>query len=116
MTRSDEVDRLLEVITVDCGNLAEQVTVFYEVFAEMLPLPASILGATIRVVGIDIAEHGQELTTHCQRGQAVQELHLSDVVFPPATAAAWVHAAYRRCLGLTSNTAAIPAGWKPSWL
>ena len=116
MTRSDEVDRLLEVITVDCGNRAEQVTAFYEVFAEMLPLPASMLGATLRVLGIDIAEHGQELTARCQREDAVQELHLSDLVFPTTTAAAWVHAAYRRCLGLTSNPAVIPAAWKPSWL
>lgn len=33
MTGRDETDRLLEVITVDCYNASEQMTVFYEVFA-----------------------------------------------------------------------------------
>jgi len=116
MTRRDEVDRLLEVITVDCYNLAEQVTAFYEAFAEAVPLPTTVVGATARVLGIDIAEHGEELTARCQRGDVVQDLRLSDLVFPPDTAAAWIHAAYRRCLGLTTHPAAVPAGWKPSWL
>ncbi len=116
MTRRDEVDRLLEVITVDCYNLAEQVTAFYEAFAEAVPLPTTVVGATVRVLGIDIAEHGEELTARCQRGDVVQDLQLSDLVFPPDTAAAWIHAAYRRCLGLTAHPAAVPAGWKPSWL
>ncbi len=116
MTRRDEVDRLLEVITVDCYNLAEQVTAFYEGFAEAVPLPTTVVGATVRVLGIDIAEHGEELTARCQRGDVVQDLRLSDLVFPPDTTAAWIHAAYRRCLGLTAHPAAVPAGWKPSWL
>ena len=114
MTRRDEVDRLLEVITVDCYNLAEQVTAFYETFAEAVPLPTTVVGATMRVLGIDIAEHGEEITARCQRGDVVQDLRLSDLVFPPDTAAAWIHAAYRRCLGLTAHPAAVPAGWKPS--
>ncbi len=116
MTRRDEVDRLLEVITVDCYNLAEQVTAFYEGFAGAVPLPTTVVGATVRVLGIDIAEHGEELTARCQRGEVVQDLRLSDLVFPPDTTAAWIHAAYRRCLGLTAHPAAVPAGWKPSWL
>ena len=118
MTGRDEADRLLEVITVDCYNLAEQMTAFYEVFAEEVPLPttATVVGATVQVVGIDIAEHGEELTARCQRGDVVQDLRLSDLVFAPDTAAAWIHAAYRRCLGLMSHPAAVPEGWKPSWL
>ena len=34
MTGHDEVGRLVAVITTDCYNLAEQVTAFYEAFAE----------------------------------------------------------------------------------
>ena len=113
MTRRDEVDRLIEVITVGCYNLAEQVTAFYEAFAEAVPLPTAVVGATMRVLGIDIAEHGEDLTARSQRGD-VQDLRLSDLVFPPDTAAAWIHAACRRCLGLTAHPAAAPAGWKPS--
>lgn len=118
MTRRDEVDRLLEAITVDCYNIAEQVTAFYEAFVEEVPLPtsATVVGATVRVVGIDIAEHGEDLTARCQRAAVVQDLRLSDLVFQPDTSAAWVHAAYRRCLGLTAHPAVVPAGWKPPWL
>lgn len=106
------------MVTLDCYNLAEQVTAFYEVFAAEVPLPtaATLVGATIQVVGIDIAEHGEELTARCRRGDVVQDLRVSDLVFPPDTTAAWTHAAYRRCLGLMPHPAAIPEGWKPFWL
>jgi hypothetical protein len=118
MTGRDEADRLLEVITVDCYNASEQMTAFYEVFAEEVPLPttATVVGATVRVVGIDIAEHGEELTARCQRAEVVQDLRLSDLVFSPDAAAAWIHAAYRRCLGLRAHPTTMPPGWRPSWL
>ena len=118
MTDHEAVDRLVAVITVDCYNLAEQVTAFYETFAEEVPLPttATVVGTTIEVVGIDIAEHGEELTARCKRGDVVQDLRLSDLVFAPDTADGWIHAAYRRCLGLAPHPAVVPEGWKPSWL
>lgn len=118
MTDRDELQRLIEVITEDCYNHSEQMTAFSEVFAEEVPLPttATVVGATVRVVAIDIAEHDEELAAHCQRGDVVQILQLSGLVFAPETAAASIHAAYRRCLGMAAHPAAIPAGWKPSWL
>lgn len=118
MTGRDEVDRLVEVITVDCYNPSEEMTAFYEVFAEEVALPttATVVGATVRVVAIDIAEDDEELAARCQRGDVVQNLQLSGLVFSPDTPAAWIHAAYRRCLGLAAHPAAVPAGWKPSWL
>ena len=78
MTGRDQADHLLEVI-VDCYNAA---TVTPSLFAEEFPFPttATVVGATVRVVGIDIAEHGQELTARCQRGEVVQDLRLSDLV------------------------------------
>jgi hypothetical protein len=42
MTGHDEVERLVAVITMDCYNLAEQVTAFYETFAEDARLGRSI--------------------------------------------------------------------------
>ena len=118
MTRHDDVDYLVEAITVDCYNQAEEVTAFYEMFVEEVSLPttATVVGATVDVVGIDIAGHGEELTAHCRRGDVEQSLRLSELLFAPDTAAGWIHAAYRRCLGLVPHPAAIPAGWKPSWL
>lgn len=103
---------------MDCSNLAEQVTAFYEVFAEDVSLPASasVVGTTIKVVGIDIADHGEEPTATCHNGDAVQTLWLSHLVFAPDIAAGWIHAAYRHCLGLAPNPAAVPEGWAPSWL
>ncbi|MGL5810726.1 MAG: hypothetical protein ACRCYQ_12345, partial [Nocardioides sp.] len=59
-------------------------------------------------------EYGEEVIARCRRGDADQDLRLSDVVFPPDTAAAWIHAAYRRCLGIARYPAAIPAGWELS--
>ena len=116
MTGRDEADRLLEVITLDCYNASEQMTAFYEVFAAEVQLPttATVAGATVGVVGIDVAE--QELTARCQRAEVVADLRLSDLVFPPDAAAAWIHAAYRRCLGLRAHPTTMPPGWKPSWL
>lgn len=118
MTGHEEVDRLVAVITVDCDNLAEQVTAFYETFTEEVPLPttATLVGTTIDVVAIDIAEHGEELMARCHRGDVVQALRLSELVFAPDTTAGWIHAAYRRSLGLMPHPAALPEGWKPSWL
>ena len=42
MTGHDEVKRLVAVITMDRYNLAEQVTAFYETFAEDARLGRSI--------------------------------------------------------------------------
>ena len=113
MTGHEEVERLLAVITVDCYNLAEQVTAFYEAFAEEVPLPttATVVGTTIKVVGVGIAEHGEELTARCHRRVVVQDLHLSDLGLAPDTPAGWIDAAYRRCLGLVLHPAAVPEGW-----
>ena len=118
MTGRDDADRLLEVITVDCYNVSEQMTAFYEVFAQEVTLPttATVVSATVRVLGIDIAEQGEELTARCQRAKVVQDLRLSELVFAPDAAAAWIHAAYRRRLGLRVHPTTMPAGWGPSWL
>src|SRR5664279_2406965 len=107
MTGHDEVERLVAVITMDCYNLAEHVP---------FPTTATVIGTTVEVVGIDIADHGEVLTARCHRGDLVQDLHLSDLVFAPDTAAGWIHAAYRRRLGLVPHPAAVPGGWTPSWL
>lgn len=118
MTGHDEVDRLVAAVTVDCYYLAERVTAFYEVFGEEVALPAtaSVVGNAIDVVGFDFAENDEELVAACRKGKAVQTLLLSDVVFAPDTAAGWIHAAYRRCLGYAPYPAAIPGGGAPSWL
>ena len=73
-----------------------------------LPTTATVVGASVDVVGIDIAGHGEELTARCRRGNVEQSLRLSELVFAPDTAAGWLHAAYRRCLGLVPHPASDP--------
>lgn len=117
-TSEEEIDRLVEVVTVDCYGLAEDVTSFYEVFAAEVRLPAeaTLAGARVEVTGFAVADDGAEVAALCRRGGAVHDVRASDIVFPPETPAGWIHAAYCRCLGLTPRPSAMPAGWQPDWL
>lgn len=118
MTRPNDLDRLVEAITVDCYDEGEQMTAFHAVFSDEveLPAPTAFLGIPVEVLGFDVREDGRQLLARCCRsGSAAQEVSLADVVFPPESVGGWLHAAYRRCLGLTPFQATIPPGWKPSW-
>lgn len=122
MTDLDVVDRLVEAITVDAYDVAEQMTAFHSVFhsgfteAVAGPTWATIVGVPVLVLDVEVRDTGTELTAHCRHGREQQEISLTDLVFPPETVAAWIHAAYRRCLGLEPFPAEIPVGWQPSWL
>ena len=118
MTDLDVLDRLVQAITVDAYDVAEQMTAFRSVFTEAVtgPTKATIVGVPVLVLEVDIRYTGTELTAHCRHGDYQQEISLTDLVFAPETAAAWIHAAYRRCLALEPLPAAIPVGWQPSWL
>ncbi len=48
---------------------------------------------------------------NCQGPQEVEEVNLADLVFPPDTVTAWMHAAYRHYLDL-QPFAARP---RPDW-
>jgi hypothetical protein len=114
----DELDRLSELITVDCYNDEERVSAFLQVFQDevALPVDAALVGSTVQVIDFDIREDGREVTAHCRRGAAQQEILLAELHFAPDTTAAWLHAAYRNTLGLKPYPANMPAGWKPDWL
>lgn len=118
MTDPDVLDRLVETITVDAYDVAEQMTAFHSVFNEAAAGPtwATIVGVPVLVLDVDVRDTGTELTAHCRHDGDQQEISLTDLVFPPEAVAAWIHAAYRRCLGLEPFPAAIPVGWQPSWL
>lgn len=118
MTGSD-LDRLVEAITVDCYDEEEQMAAFHSVFSDevALPTPTALLGIAVEVLGFDLRENGRELVALCRRpGSVEQQVSLADLVFPPDSVVGRLHAAYRRCLGLTPFEASIPPGWKPSWL
>lgn len=118
MTDLDDLDRLVTLMTVDAYDAYEQITAFQTVFEEeaVLPSAAAVVGISVLVTEVDIRANGTELTAHCQHQDVQQEISLTDLVFPPEAKAAWVHAAYRRYLGLEPFPAAIPEGWQPDWL
>lgn len=117
-TRTVELERLVEVITVDAYTLSEQVTAFYEVFNTevYLPMTATLADHPVEVVGFGITDNDDEVTAECRSADATHDLEISNVVFPPDHPAGWVHAAYRRCLGLTPYRSEMPPGWRPDWL
>ena len=117
-TSTEELARLVGVITVDAYNLAELVTAFYETFNAEVPLPvtATLAAHPVEVVGFGVADNDDEVTVECRRAGATHELRIADIVFPPDHPAGWIHAAYRRCLGLTPYPSDMPPGWQPDWL
>lgn len=118
MTDLEALDQLVEVITVDCHDVDEQITAFHSAFTNEVTEPtwATIVGVRVLVLDADIRDTGTELTAHCRHNGDQQEISFTDLVFAPDTVAAWIHAAYRRCLGLKPFPAAMPPGWQPSLL
>jgi hypothetical protein len=118
LTDHGQLDQLLEAVTVDCYNDSERATAFHTVFTEEVRFPAvaSLLGSTVTVHEIDVGEDGQSLVARCASGAVDRRLALTELEFPECEAPAWLHAAYRRSLGLTPYRYAMPDGWKPDWL
>ena len=118
MTGHGTLNFLIEAVTVDCYNDAEQATAFHTVFTEEVRLPAtaSLLGHAVTVLQIEVGEDGRSLVARCTSGANERWLALTELEFPADRPAAWLHAAYLRSLGLTPYTYAMPDGWKPDWL
>lgn len=112
------LDEFIGAVTVDCYNDAERATAFYTVFSDEVRFPAaaSVMGAAVTVLEIDIGMDGGSLVACCTRGGIERRLALADVEFPADTIAGWLHAAYRRGIGLVPHPFVIPAGWQPNWL
>jgi hypothetical protein len=113
------LDDLIATITVDCYNQDEVMTAFLTVFEEEVaaPIGAAVLGDVVELVGYDVRGHDPMLVARCRRAGADAWLDLGDVVFEPGTSAAWIHAAYCRCLGLSPHSLVPPTDWTGiSWL
>lgn len=117
MSDLSELDRLVSAITVDAHDLEEQITAFHAVFTNEVEGPtwATIVGVPVLVLDADIRVSGLEMTAHCRHDGDEQEISFTDLVFPPDTVAAWIHAAYRRLQGLKPFPVSN-AGWQPDWL
>jgi hypothetical protein len=117
VSNTAELDELIAEITVDCYNEDEQLSGLLTAFSDELALPlnAELLDISVLVLGFDMRGSGRELTARCRHGVTDGEIALADLTFPAGSVAAWLHAAYRRFLGLPSRPASKPAGWTPSW-
>jgi hypothetical protein len=113
MPRSADLDAAIEIIVVDAYGDDEQYTAFLTVISEQTPLPATatLLGVPVTVTGIDYDNAARGLTATCRSPERVGEVALADLAFPPDTETAWIHATYRRYLGLQP----FPAYPRPDW-
>src|SRR5215813_10643793 len=77
------LDELVEDALVDAYGEAEQVTGFYTMMEKDLRLPfeTEILGITVTVEGIDIADDDQ-LVAVCRKGKSKQRISLSELPLP----------------------------------
>jgi hypothetical protein len=88
---------LIEEATVDCYDEEEEATGLFTMIEEHLALPfkSTVLGVTVDVVSIDIADGGR-LVAVCKVGRHRQRIALDDLPVPtPAPAGAEWIAAYR---------------------
>lgn len=109
-----QLDQLIESITVDAYGREEQITAFHSAFTDEVSLPVDIelVGVGVQVVAFDIREDDNELTALVRRDGVEQQLGLADQRFEPQSVVGWIHAAYRRCLGLPPHPATKPTDWE----
>lgn len=99
MASALELDRMIEEITVDCYNDAEQLTGFEYAFQEIeLPLSGTVVGEAVTVVSIGMSDDRRDLTATCQRRERRYEVCLLDVEIAADPPFSDVLAAYRRWL------------------
>lgn len=98
----DELDGLIEEITVDAHDESEQLSGFECAFDELDELPdATVVGEAVRVehVWFD-GDERRGLLADCRRNAQEYTIALLDLTFPEDSEAARLVAAYRRWLGL----------------
>jgi hypothetical protein len=98
----DELDELIEELTVDAYGDEEQLIGFLTGAEDALqaPEPASIVGVPVNVVKVDAGpDVYRGLTAICDRDGTRHEVSLVDLTFPAGSELGRVAAAYRRWLG-----------------
>lgn len=113
MPHDQVLDDAIEAIVVDAYGADEQHSAFLAVIEDETPLPAAgtLLGSPVTVTSIDYTNEARGLVATCQGPDGTGEVTLADLAFSPDTITAWIHAAYRRYLGLTP----FPARPRPEW-
>jgi len=112
MTASRDLERAVEIITVDAYGDHEQYTAFLTAIDEQtrLPATATLLGTPVTVTAFDHTDD-RGLIARCEGPDGADEITLADLAFPPETVTTWIHAAYRHWLGLQP----FPTTPRPDW-
>ncbi|MEU5261902.1 plasmid pRiA4b ORF-3 family protein [Amycolatopsis sp. NPDC021455] len=105
-------DAVIETV-VTHGWYEDEVEAFAEALETELDLPAEAIanGEPVKVLEFGRGDWLRPPFAVCRRASENIELDLADIRFPPETAAAWLHAAYRHYLGLEP----FPAEPHPDW-
>jgi hypothetical protein len=113
MSTADDLERVLDIILVDCYGEDEAYTAFLTVLDEeiALPMTASLLGTPVTMTKLDYQDPARGLVARFDGPYGSGDVALADLALPADTVAAWLHAAYRHHLGLKP----FPATPRPDW-
>ncbi|MET8312271.1 hypothetical protein [Micromonospora sp. NPDC005173] len=113
MPSDRDLDNVIETIIVDAYDADEQHSAFLTVIEDETPLPvaATLLGTPVTLTSIDYTNEARGIVATCHGPHGAGDVTFADLTFPPDTVTAWIHAAYRRHLGLTP----FPARPRPEW-
>jgi hypothetical protein len=98
-----DLEALIEEITVDCYGEEEELIGFLTYLEDTLerPVEATVVGVPVTIVGMDCPAGAlRGLVARCRRDGADYEVSLLDVVPPRGSALAKVLAAYRHWAGV----------------
>lgn len=98
-----DLDNPIEPIVCDAYGVDEQYSAFLTVIEDEtpLPVPATLPGTPVSVTSFGYPNEASVIVATCQGPDGAGEVALADLTFPPDTVTTWIHAAYRRHLGLT---------------
>ena len=114
-TMTQYLGELIREITIDANDVDEQLLEFLQTLQDevALPVPALVLGIAVNVVGFNLeGDDRRGLVALCRRAGEGGTLSLADVRFETGSVAAWLHAAYRTCLGLPPFPVRQPPNWR----
>jgi hypothetical protein len=107
---------LVDEITLDAGDIYEQLSGFLQVFSDEVTVPAlgTVLHFPVEVTGFGFeGDERRGLVAQCRHEGGAGAASLVDVRFERHSVAGWLHAAYRTWLGLKPFPALRPSNW--SW-
>ncbi len=113
---AQDLEQLIDEITLDAYDLYEQLSGFLQVFSDEVTVPAlgTVVHFPVELTGFDFeGDERRGLGAQSRPDGGGGSVSLVDVRFEPNSVAGWLHAAYRTWLGLPSFPGRRPSDW--SW-